>query len=86
MIPEGNPYNNWSGNGSTTTFDFDFYIEDSSQLEVYYTDTSGTQVQLTADVDYTINEVGNEDGSYITFPVLTSSYSVLKEGEVIAIN
>ena len=85
MIPEINPYNNWSGNGSTTTFDFDFYIEDETQLAVYHTDSDGVQTTLTLDTDYSINEVGNENGSYITFPLSSSSYDVLGEDEIISL-
>ena len=85
MIPETNPYNNWSGNGSTTTFDFDFYIEDETQLVVYHTDSDGVQTTLTLDADYSINEVGNENGSYITFPLSGSSYDVLEDDEIISL-
>ena len=59
MIPEQNPYNNWSGNGSTTTFDFDFYIENETQLKVYHTNALGVQTLLLHDVDYSINELKN---------------------------
>ena len=85
MIPETNPYNNWSGNGSSTTFDFDFYIEDATQLAVYRTGTDGVQTQLTYGTDYSINEFKNENGSYITFPLAGSSYDVLATGEVISL-
>jgi len=85
MIPETNPYNNWSGNGSSTTFDFDFYIEDATQLAVYRTGSDGTQTQLTYGTDYSINEFKNENGSYITFPLAGSSYSTLASNEVISL-
>ncbi len=85
MIPETNPYNNWSGNGSTTTFDFDFYIEDASQLAVYHTNNIGEQVLLEYGVDYSINQIGNENGSYITFPIGGSTYGLLAEDEVISL-
>ena len=71
MIPETNPYNNWSGNGSSTTFDFDFYIEDATQLTVYRTGSDGVQSKLTYGTDYSINEFKNENGSYITFPLVS---------------
>ena len=79
------PVNNYTGNGSTTTFDFDFLIEDESELLVQYTDSDGVQITLTLDEDYTINEVGNEEGSYITFPIDKSSYGVLTSDEVITL-
>lgn len=85
MIPETNPYNNWSGNGSTTTFDFDFYIENASQLAVYHTNTLGEQIQLVNGVDYSIHELQNKNGSYITFPIAGSTYGVLAEGEIISL-
>lgn len=85
MIPEKNPYNNWVGNGSTITFDFDFYIEDETQLAVYHTNALGVQTLLVYGVDYSINEFKNENGSYITFPISSSSYNILGEGEVISL-
>jgi len=85
MIPEKNPYNNWKGNGSTTTFDFDFYIEDETQLDVYHTNSEGVQTLLTHGTDYSINELQNENGSYITFPLASSSYEVLGEDEIISL-
>lgn len=85
MIPETNPYNNWSGNGNSTSFDFDFYIEDATQLAVYRTGIDGVQTKLTYGTDYSINEFKNENGSYITFPLAGSSYNVLASGEVISL-
>ena len=85
MIPERNPYNNWKGNGSTKTFDFDFLIEDETQLVVYHTNSSGVQTVLTYGTDYSINELGNENGSFITFPLDGSSYETLGSDEVISL-
>ena len=85
MIPERNPYNNWNGNGSTKTFDFDFLIEDETQLVVYHTNSSGVQTVLTYGTDYSINELGNENGSFITFPLDGSSYETLGSDEVISL-
>lgn len=85
MIPDKNPYNNWNGNGSTTTFDFDFYIEDETQLAVYHTNSKGVQTLLKFGTDYSINELKNENGSFINFPVNGSSYDVLGEDEVISL-
>ena len=61
-----NPVNNYAGDSSVTRFDFDFLIEDERELLVQHTDSSGIQRTLTLDVDYSINEVGNKNGSYIT--------------------
>ena len=85
MIPERNPYNNWKGNGTTKTFDFDFLIEDETQLVVYHTNSSGVQTVLTYGTDYSINELGNENGSFITFPLDGSSYETLGNNEVISL-
>ena len=85
MIPERNPYNNWNGNGSTKTFDFDFLIEDETQLIVYHTNSSGVQTVLTYGTDYSINELGNENGSFITFPLDGSSYEILGSDEVVSL-
>ena len=77
------PVNDWSGDNSTTTFDFDFLIEKEEELVVKYQDSSGVQTTLSLDIDYTINEVGSDSGSYITFPIAGSSYTVLKPTEKI---
>ena len=71
------PVKNHYGNNSATTFDFDFYIETENQLLVQHTDMNGLQTTLTLGVDYSINEIGNEEGSYITFPLQGSEYGVL---------
>ncbi|MDD3238218.1 MAG: hypothetical protein PHV37_09005 [Candidatus Gastranaerophilales bacterium] len=78
MIPEITPVNTYSGNDSTTIFDFNFYIENENQIVVYHTDKDGVQTILTKDTDYSIHAVGNENGSYITFPLAGSTYPILK--------
>lgn len=85
MIPDITPVNTWAGNGSTTTFDFDFLINNDSELQVLHTSKDGFQTELKLNRDYTINQVGNENGSYITFPILGSSYKVLGEDEKISL-
>lgn len=85
MIPEVAPYNNWSGDETTTRFDFDFYIENASQLLVEHTDEYGHVTTLQNGVDYTINELGNINGSFITFPKAGSSYGILELHEVISL-
>ena len=79
------PVNNYSGNSSTTTFDFDFLIEHEDELLVQHTNSLGVQTTLTLGIDYTINEIGNVNGSYITFPIAGSTYSVLTADEVISL-
>ncbi len=85
MIYDVLPVNNYQGNNSATTFDFDFYIEDGSQLKVYYFDENSVKTLLTENLDYSINEVKNTNGSYITFPLAGSDYEILKENERISL-
>jgi hypothetical protein len=84
-VPKIDPVNNYAGNGSTTTFDFDFLIESSSELLVQHTNNLGVQTTLVYDTDYTINTIGNENGSYITFPKAGSTYSTLESDEILSI-
>lgn len=79
------PVNNYTGNGSTTTFDFDFLIENSEELVVTKSDSSGNVVTLRENVDYSIHEIGNASGSYITFPIAGSSHSVLSSDEILTL-
>lgn len=80
------PVNNYAGNGSTTIFDFDFLIESSEELLVTYINENGEIKVLNEGVDYSVNEIGNESGSYIVFPLEQSSYKVLKPSEVISLS
>ena len=86
MIPDILPVNNYVGNSSTTTFDFDFYIENTSQIEVYLYDEFDIKTKLVENVDYSINEVKNKNGSYITFPLQTSQHDILDENHKISIS
>lgn len=79
------PVNNYAGNSSTTIFDFDFLIENEDELLVQHTNSLGIQTTLTLGIDYTINEIGNVNGSYITFPIAGSAYTVLTADEVISL-
>ena len=85
-VSKNTPVNNYTGNGSTTTFDFDFLINAASELVVEKTKSDGEQVTLTLDTDYSIHEIGDEDGSYITFPITGSSHSVLGSDEKITLS
>ena len=79
------PVHNYTGNGSTTTFDFDFLIENESELLVQHTNAMGIQTTLALNIDYTIAKTKSETGSYITFPIEGSSYSILSSEEVISL-
>ena len=52
MIPDIVPVNTWAGNGSTTTFDFDFLINNDSELQVLHTSKDGFQTELKLNRDY----------------------------------
>ena len=86
MIYDVLPVNNYTGNNSTTMFDFNFYIENENQLKVYIINSDDTVNELVYGKDYSINEFGNENGSYITFPLESSTYSVLADNQNISIN
>lgn len=84
-VPKNSIINNYKGNGITTQFDFDFLINKKSELLVLHTNSVGTQTILTLDVDYSINKVGNPNGSYIIFPLEDSNYKVLQSNETITL-
>ncbi len=85
MIYDILPINVYQGNNSATNFDFDFYIENPNQLDVFYYSSTGTKRKLEYGVDYSINELKNPNGSYITFPIENSDYSILSEDEKISL-
>lgn len=78
MIPEEVPVYTYAGNDSATTFDFDCLVENENQLKVYFTDREGNQSLLTYGTDYSIHEFNKDTGSYITYPLETSSHHILK--------
>lgn len=80
-VSDKDPVKTSSGDGSNTIFDFDFLINSESELLVQHTDVNGFQTTLVLNTDYSINEVGNKNGSYIIFPLASSSYGVLSENE-----
>lgn len=57
MIPDITPVNTWAGNGSNTTFDFDFLINKESELQVLHTSKDGIQTELQLNKDYTIYQI-----------------------------
>ena len=85
MIYDILPVNNYCGNNSTTTFDFDFYIDNEEQLKVTLFNENSVQLQLVLNVDYSINEIKNPNGSFITFPLAGSSYGILTDEQKISI-
>lgn len=85
MIYDDSPVSNYVGNSSSTIFDFDFLIENKSQLKVTLYDKDSIAHELICDVDYKINQLNNPSGSHIVFPIEGSSYSVLSEEEKISL-
>lgn len=85
MIYDILPVNNYIGNGQSKTFQFNFYIDNTSQLKVNLFKANGIKYELVYNLDYSINEVQNPQGGYITFPLEGSSYNVLAENEKLSI-
>ncbi|MBQ8476419.1 hypothetical protein IJ531_05080, partial [bacterium] len=81
MIYDILPVNSHKGNNLSVQFDFDFYIENPEQLNVFHYDKNNAKTKLTYDIDYSINELKNKNGSYIIFPKEGSVYNVLGEEE-----
>ena len=79
------PVNNHLGNNSCTKFDFDFFIQSQDELQVSLTNKNGIISILQYGIDYSINEIGNENGSYITFPLASSSFGILAPDETITL-
>lgn len=84
------PVNNYTGNGTNKLFDFDFPIEDKTELVVTHISNKGIKTKLICDLDYTINIAENgENNSYgqsITFPIPSSNYEILKNDEKISLS
>ena len=62
--------NSYSGNGSTTTFAYGFYIPVSTDIQVYIRATTGTETlksEGTGSTNYAITNVGNASGGNIVF-------------------
>lgn len=74
-----------NGNGSATSFNYNFMILNQSDLEVIKTSSTGVDTTLSVTTDYTVANVGSDSGS-IVFPAATSSYgtcSVTNNGATI---
>ncbi len=82
------PVNNYTGNGSTCQFDFDFLIEDESELVVTLINKKeNIEEKLIFGVDYSINEIGSKNGSFIIYPLEEiSSHEVLSPDEVLSLS
>ena len=85
MIPEVNPYNNYRGDGVATLFDYDFFIQNSSQLIVEHTDENDVVTHLKENIDYEIVVIDEEFAGYIKFPIEDSKFGILKENETLSL-
>jgi hypothetical protein len=61
--------NSYSGNGSTTAFNYTFKISAESEMEVIIRSAAGTETVKTLTTHYTISGVGNAGGGAVTFTV-----------------
>jgi hypothetical protein len=55
----------YSGNGSTTTFSYTFYVADQGDLEVVLTNSSGVETIKTITTHYSVTGVGNSGGGNV---------------------
>jgi len=64
-------------------YSFDFLVLKHEDLKVYIYDNDNNETQLTFDVDYIINGIGDENGGYITLlTTQTPGYTLLIYREV----
>ncbi len=59
--------NSYSGNGSTTSFNYTFKITDQDDIDVIIRSASGTETTKTITTHYTVSGVGNAGGGSVTF-------------------
>ncbi len=85
MIPEVNPYNNYRGDGVATLFDYDFFIQNGSQLIVEHIDENDVITRLEENIDYEIVVIEEEFAGYIKFPIEDSKFGILQENETLSL-
>ena len=85
MIPEVNPYNNYRGDGVATLFDYDFFIQNGSQLIVEHIDENDVVTRLEENIDYEIVVIEEEFAGYIKFPIEDSKFGILQENETLSL-
>ena len=59
--------NSYSGNGSTSVFNYTFKITDEDHIQVIIRSASGTETTKTKTTHYTVSGVGNSGGGQVTF-------------------
>ena len=68
--------NSYSGNGSTTAFNYTFFIPTSTDIEVIVRSSTGTETvksEGTGSTNYSITGVGNSGGGTVTFVTAPAS-------------
>ena len=73
--------NSYSGNGSTTTFNYTFKITDQDDIDVIIRSSSGTETTKTITTHYTVTGVGNSGGGTIVF----TSGNIPASGETVVL-
>ncbi len=58
-----------SGDGTNTSFGYEFLIIASSHLEVIHADADGIETVLTEGTHYSVDSVGNSAGGTVTYPL-----------------
>jgi len=72
--------NSYSGNGSTTVFNYTFKVTDEDDIEVIIRSSDGTETTKTISTHYNVSGVGNANGGSVTFTsgnVPTSAQTVV---------
>ena len=59
--------NSYSGNGSTTVFNYTFKVTDQDDIEVIIRSSDGTETTKTISTHYNVSGVGNANGGSVTF-------------------
>jgi hypothetical protein len=70
-------YSQWTGNGVTTVFDYEFKITAASELKVTVTASNGGVSVLSLNTDYTVSGVGNNAGGQITLAAPLANLSTI---------
>ncbi len=65
--------NQYQGNASATSFDYQFKILSAEELVVVKTGADGVNAELTLNVDYSISGVGENNGGSIVYPLSGSA-------------
>jgi|GEM_PF-2101631 len=58
-----------SGDGTNTSFGYEFLVIASSHLEVIHADADGIETVLTEGTHYSVDGVGNSAGGTVTYPI-----------------